>query len=198
MEGMSDFSDASIIRSINEGGRNLESAMSHLYLKHACRRQIFAFILKRKGSKEDAEDIFQDGIRFLIMQVRTNKYTGSGELGGYLFGICKNLWFKRFKRISREEDLSQVDTEAQADESNPELYMVEKDRSEQIKQFMSVLSPACIQVLQLWQLGYSMREIAVEMNYKTEGVVRKKKHLCVKKLMETLKKSPAWETWLRI
>lgn len=195
---MSDFSDASIIRSINEGGRDLESAMSHLYLNHSCRGHVFAFVLKRKGSKEDAEDIFQDGIRFLIMQVRANKYAASGELGAYLFGICKNLWFKRFKRIKREEDFEKLDTEAQIETYNPELHLVEKDRAEQVKQFMSVLSPACKQVLQLWQLGYSMREIAAEMNYKTEGVVRKKKHLCMKKLLDTLKKSPVWETWLRI
>ena len=133
---MSDFSDASIIRSINEGGKNLESAMRHLYLKHSCRSQVFAFVLKRKGSKEDAEDIFQDGVRFLIMQVRANKYAGSGELGGYLFGICKNLWFKRFKKIQREEDFESIDAEAYVADSDPELRLVEKDRAEQIKQFL--------------------------------------------------------------
>lgn len=195
---MSDFSDASIIRSINEGGKSLESAMRFLYLKHSCRAQVFAFVLKRKGSKEDAEDIFQDGVRFLIMQVRANKYAASGELGAYLFGICKNLWFKRFKKISRQEGLEGVDADRYVAESDPELHMLEKDRAEKIKQFMSVLSPACKRVLELWQLGYSMKEIAQDMEYKTEGVVRKKKHLCMKKLMDTLQKSPGWNNWLQV
>lgn len=193
---MSGFSDERIISSIQLGGLRLEKAMEYLYLKHGCRREVFVFIRKRGGSKEDAEDIFQDGIRFLIMQVRDGKYKYEGQLGAYLFGICKNLWFRRFKKISRNVAWEPGEEGDLYEESNPELDLLEKDRQEQIRKLMAGIGEACRKVLELWQLSYSMKEIAREMGYKTEGVARKKKHICLKKLLDILKEEPAWKTWL--
>lgn len=192
---MLEFSDIRIISSIKKGGLELEQSMRYLYLTHPCRQQVFSFVQKRRGSREDAEDIFQDGVRFLILQIRNDKYKFEGELGAYLFGICKNLWFKRFRRIAREEGLPDTYQEKLADET-PELSLMDKERKEQIEELLSGLGEACKKVLELWQLSYSMKEIAAAMGYKTDGVARKKKRLCMKKLLETLKKQPAWEAWI--
>ncbi|MEL6252330.1 MAG: sigma-70 family RNA polymerase sigma factor, partial [Bacteroidota bacterium] len=188
--------DDPFISSIKSGGRELEEGMKYLYLRHSCREMVFRFIQKRNGSREDAEDIFQDGIRFLILQVRAEKYHFSGELGAYLYGICKNLWYKRFKKMSREEALDERIYEEKQEEGDPELYLVSKDRQEKIKELMAGLGAACQKVLQMWQLSYSMKEIAVEMGYKNDAVARKKKRLCMKKLLDTLEKVPVWKSWI--
>lgn len=193
---MSDYSDERIISSIKSGGRELEEGMKFLYLRHSCREMVFRFIQKRNGSREDAEDIFQDGIRFLILQVRAEKYHAHGDLGAYLYGICKNLWFKRFKKISREEALDARAYEEKQEEGDPELDLVAKDRQEKIQELMSGLGAACQKVLQMWQLSYSMKEIAAELGYKNDAVARKKKRLCMKKLLEILEKAPVWKNWI--
>ncbi|MCB0641178.1 MAG: hypothetical protein KDC44_06040, partial [Phaeodactylibacter sp.] len=53
-----------------------------------------------------------------------------------------------------------------------------------------LLPEACRQVLKMWTLGYSMREIAANAGYKSDGVVRKKKRLCLVKLMQALQDQP--------
>ena len=61
---------------------------------------------------------------------------------------------------------------------------------------MTGLGAACQKVLQMWQLSYSMKEIAEELGYKNDAVARKKKRLCMKKLLEILEEAPAWKSWI--
>ena len=68
--------------------------------------------------------------------------------------------------------------------------MVEKEQEDTLSRLLESLGDKCKRVLELWQLSYSMKEIAVEMAYKSDGVARKKKRLCMKKLLEILDEKP--------
>ena len=171
--------------------------MTYIYLEHPCREQIISFILKREGSHEEAEDIFQDGIRILITQVQSGKYKGSGSLTGYLFGICRKLWYKRYQKITQSNKLISNLPKKETESNDPELIMISKDQQEKISVLMDQLGPSCRKVLELWKLNYSMREIAQALNYKNEAVARKKKRLCLKKLLDILEEQPQWKEWLK-
>jgi DNA-directed RNA polymerase specialized sigma24 family protein len=52
-------------------------------------------IRQNNGSKEDAEDIFQEAIIVLLQKIREADFVLTSSLKTYLFAISKNLWFKR-------------------------------------------------------------------------------------------------------
>lgn len=194
---MKEYSDQEVLTSIDAGGKSLENAMRFLYLKHGCRKQILAFIQNKGGSLEDAEDIFQDGIRYLVLQIRGGKYKAAGEIGAYLFGICRNLWYRRFRQIQREVDMPDQIEDELVFEEDPEQTLISKDRAQLLELIMADLGSTCRKVLELWKLSYSMKEIASALNYKNEAVARKKKRLCLVKLIGLIEDHPQMRHWLR-
>ncbi|MEZ4774537.1 MAG: sigma-70 family RNA polymerase sigma factor [Bacteroidia bacterium] len=184
-------SDEDIIRAIVKGGPDLEHVMRHLYREGVFRRQISHFVQSRGGSPEDAEDIFQDSIRNLIMSVRAGKYQGTGSIGGYLFGIGKNLWLKQFRTMHREGGINPQIVESDLREAqSPEIILVDRELEAEVDHLLGLLGDKCRKVLELWKLSYSMKEIAGVLGYKTEGVARKKKRLCMKHLLDILDQNP--------
>ena len=194
---MLQYSDNEIVEAIRQGGMEMERAMRFLYLDSPCREQVLKFVFSRNGVREDAEDIFQDGIRSLIQSIRADKYRGSGSLQGYLFGMCKNLWFKRFQKITRDQQYQNENVQSDFDQKSPETVLMGKEQEERITQLLGAIGTACKKVLELWQLSYSMKEIAEEMGYKTDGVARKKKRLCMKKLLDLLDQNPELKSFLK-
>ncbi|MCB0835489.1 MAG: sigma-70 family RNA polymerase sigma factor [Bacteroidetes bacterium] len=191
------YSDDEIITAIQNGGRELDKAMEFLYLHSPCREKVLTFVFSRNGSKEDAEDIFQDGIRSLILSIRGGKYRGTGSLQNYLLGMCKNLWFKRFQKIARDMKYQQEQIWKEQHTEDPEWILLEKEQEEELDSLLNALGDTCKKVLRLWQLSYSMKEIASELGYKSEGVARKKKRLCMKKLLEILDENPEIKNFLK-
>ncbi|MEL7531674.1 MAG: sigma-70 family RNA polymerase sigma factor [Bacteroidota bacterium] len=176
----------------------MDDRLRDLYLNQALWEKIWGFVRSRGGEKEDAEDIFQDGIRVLILNIRQDKYSFSGRVEQYLVGICRNLWFGRF----REKEKQALIRERQADsedgwEVDPEQSLISEEQKAKLEALLGQLPEACREVLELWQMGYSMKEIAAQTGYKNEGVARKKKHQCMAKLMAFLAEKPAWKDLIR-
>jgi RNA polymerase sigma factor (sigma-70 family) len=191
------LSDEEIIAAIKGGGRGLERAMEFLYLGSNCREKIMKFIYARNGTREDAEDIFQDGIRNLILSIRAGKYRARGSLQNYLLGMCKNLWFKRFQKIMRDDTYQKEQVVDEKYLIDPEAVMMGKEQEDVLNQLLASLGYKCKKVLEMWQLSYSMREIAAELDYSSEGVARKKKRLCMKKLLKILDEKPEVREFLQ-
>jgi len=157
-----------------------------------------SFVRSRNGSLEDAEDVFQEGIRLLILNVRAGKYKGEGSLAAYLFGVCKRLWYKRFQKMMRDASLENTAfPEAESRQKNPEELLLQAEQVQAIEALLASLGTSCRRVLEMWQLSFSMREIARELGYKNEAVARKKKRLCMVKLLEKLDEEPELLNFLK-
>ena len=168
----------------------MERAVHFLYHRGLNKEQIFAFIQSRSGSREDAEDVFQESMRTLILNIRMGKFTGVGSIQAYVFAICKNLWYKRFQRIRREQEYASTSTWVEEEVETPESLLVDHDHLELMHQILDRLGSRCRDVLEYWQMGYSMEEIAIKVGYKGEHVARKKKSQCFRRLMDLLSTSP--------
>lgn len=174
------------------GGEELEQAIVRMYEDPACRGRVVKFVRSKGGTQEDAEDVFQESVRLAILGVRGGKYAGTGSLAAYVFGVSRNLWYKRFQqkvRLRLTEDSSAQATVPEAPE-DPEAGYLEEELRQHLNALLDQLSPKCREVLELWKLSYSMREIAERVGYKSEGVARKKKRLCLVKLIELLDANP--------
>lgn len=179
------YSDQEIIAAVKEGGVNLEKVMKYLYREEVLSRSVMAFVQQMNGNKEDAEDVFQDSIIHLIMNIRKNQFRGESTMKTYFTKIAKNLWLQKYRmkrnrsRLLEEKPIAKIENE----KSGEQLFIY-KEQSAFVKQLLSQLGETCQKVLSFWGLSYSMKEIAEELGYKSEGMARKKKHQCMKQLIQ--------------
>ncbi len=182
--------DDQLSSSINQGGDMLWGVLEELQLDQDIMNQLVVFVTTKGGNKSDAEDILQEGIRNVMLNVRSGKYRGTGSLKAYLMVICKNLWLTQFNRklhLNRIKEGLNPDVRT---EESPETQLFWNERATMLKNVLEQIGDICKEILGLWSMGYSFREIGEKTNRK-EGAARKQKHSCFKKLMIFLKNNPA-------
>lgn len=185
--------DTDLIESIKRGGSACDQAIAYLYRSYVDR--IVQFVLSHQGSAEEAKDVFQDAIISLLTGIREEKFAGQSSLYTYLYAISKNLWYKRFNRSVRAD--AYRNSLEEGTEAGPDLYLVADDQQQQIHQLLGNLKDKCREVLLLWAQKYAMKEIAEQLGYRNEQVVRNKKNLCLKELKAQVKQHPAVRSLIR-
>jgi RNA polymerase sigma-70 factor (ECF subfamily) len=109
------------IRSARQGD---EYAFLAIYHRH--RRSVFQFAWRMTRSQSAAEDIVQECFLALMQGAAFN--SGRGELRTYLYGIARNLVFRRLKISEREAEES-IDIPAAIDTLDD---LISAERSELI------------------------------------------------------------------
>jgi len=158
---------------------------------------IRSYVLSNSGSSDDATMVFHDSIIDFIKKVFTDhSFELSSTVDSYIFGIAKNKWYgilksRKFKSDSLDEVLVREGEETIFANIN------QKEKSAILKNVLQRLSGNCREVLMYWAGGYSMEEIAIILNYKSAGMARKKKCLCMKELVDWLEEHPHLKNELR-
>lgn len=181
------YTDEALIKAIREGGAACDDAMEFLYRRHV--EQIISFITSRNGSREEAKDIFQDALVSLLVSIREGKFAGKSALNTYLYAISKNLWYRRFNRSVREDGYKNAGNEDEFD-ITPEVSIMDADQRDLVRNLLDSLKAKCREVLVRWAEKYSMKEIAEELGYQNEQVVRNKKNHCLSELKELIRNHP--------
>lgn len=155
------------------------------------RKEFLSWAYKTYGVlEEDSTDCFQDA---MIVFYRNTKNGKLNELHSsvktYLFSIGKNLLFRKLKDKNRHLPLNESIYQ-EADNHNlefPELYhgfSIENKVAEMVKK----LKDPCKSILKyFYYRGFSMDEIAQEMNYKNASTVKAQKVRCIKELQGLIK-----------
>jgi RNA polymerase sigma-70 factor (ECF subfamily) len=183
------YSDEWIVSSILKGGRKAEEAMAFLLKKH--HGSVLQFVRTRNGSTEDAEDVLQDAVTQLILNIRKGTFKGESSLHTYLFGISKRLWFKRFRKIRRDDDYRNDPENPDSGSSrDPEGFLIDKEQKNLLSDLFDRLKPKCKEILFLWAMSYSMTEIAEKVEYGSPQVAMNKKNKCLKELTGLIGENP--------
>ncbi len=143
-----------------------------------------------KATEEQAKDAFQEAVLDFHQNVITGHLTElSSTIKTYLFQIGKHKLLNLQKKESR---LAYHDNLQLIQNGEVEKYMEEENRvytQEQITKAIDKLPQDCQQVLKLYYFNeYDMESIAREMNYKNADTAKSKKSVCMKNLMNELKK----------
>lgn len=187
---MNSHSDEDIIKGIQAGGRKLEKMVQHLYNRADLKDSITNLIKNHKGSTEDAEDILQEGMSLFVVNIRKNKFQIKSTLKTYLTGICKHLWYNLHRKKETEAKKKSAILSVATLDHTPEDLTVIQEQTVLLAEVLSKLGEKCKEVLGLWSLGYSMKEIATKTGYANDNVVSKTKHKCQKQLVQYLKDRP--------
>ncbi|MEM7375571.1 MAG: sigma-70 family RNA polymerase sigma factor [Bacteroidota bacterium] len=182
------YTDQELFAAIQGGGKACDQAIQYLYKKHL--EKICKFVTGRNGSREEAKDVFQDAIVNLLVGIQEGKFEQKSSLGTYLYAISKNLWYRRFNRSLKQDNLESAGVSEEIEDGTPEILLMEDHQREMLGDLLSHLKPKCKEVLTLWSQRFSMKEIASQLAYSNEQVVRNKKNHCLKELKEMVRKNP--------
>ena len=178
------------IEQIRKGGPELNQVMNKIYGESGIRDACMQYLIYKGASRMDAEDVFQEGIRSFLINARKEEFELTSNLKTYIIAICKYVWLGRLRKHSREFSSDDDHSQTMIEEDTPEEHLILEEKKTKLQEVLSELGEKCKQVLGLWSLSYSMAEIAEKTGYKSDAVVRKKKHQCMKGLTELLKQRP--------
>ncbi len=156
---------------LKEGKINL--AMKSLYKVFP---SIKTYITKNSGSKEDAEDIFQESIFILYEKVQKENMNFNQGIHAYLMTISKNLWYNQLRKIKKGNELN-----FEPSDEIEDLELEDKKYNLSEKAFKS-LGEKCQELLLLfYYYKKSMQEIAKKLDFSNEKVAKNQKYKCLEK-----------------
>jgi RNA polymerase sigma factor (sigma-70 family) len=183
-------SDEEIVKAILYGGEEREAALERLYGDEGCKKKVSLFVRSNKGNNADGKDLFHDGLIIADRNIRMLKFRGESSLHHYIYSVCKYLWLNKLKkkrRISYSDKEEKLDMPVLID---PESIYLDNELKGNISDALDLLGVKCKNVLELWKLNYSMKEIAEILDIKSEGMARKTKHQCYQKLLKLIEENP--------
>lgn len=174
------------IRILDQIRKGDEEALVTLYRTN--QKQIAAFVMRNHGTKDDTEDLLQEGLVILWERVRTGSYEHTSRISTFIFGIVKNLWMRRLARARREIVASVEDDPPPSNALSPLEELIESEESARIASALETLGDPCKKLLLLyyWE-EISMDEIAARLGFANADTVKSKKYQCKKALQKLLK-----------
>jgi DNA-directed RNA polymerase specialized sigma24 family protein len=165
-----------------------DKVMDELFRDVRIRANTQKFILANGGERDDAETVLCDSIVNFVKNCYKEGFEIRSTIENYLFGVTKNLWFKTIRE--RKPTISMDHAPEGLEDDNPEILLIESDRKKKLEIILQKMDEKCRQVLTLWAKDMKMQAISKVLNYSSAEVVRKKKHLCLKRLIEIVQLHP--------
>jgi RNA polymerase sigma factor (sigma-70 family) len=152
------------------------------------------YIRSNSGNNEDAEDIFQRALLHITTKYKVSNIEPLNNFEWYLYGICKNMWLKELSY--RKKRGSKVEVREFSDEPMAKtiaLEILENDRWEVYHRNFNLLSDNCKKVMSLYLKKYKQKDIAKELGYNSETVVRQRVFKCKSKLIKLIHKDSVYK-----
>lgn len=147
-------------------------------------------VMKRYGTNEDVEDIFQDAMILLYHQLRyKNLNLPNVSVHTYFIGICKNLWRNQFRKIKSLEHLELIEKHTTDYSESIDDLIVKNEKKQLLNKHFNKLPTSSKNILTLILEGRSTKDIALITGY-SEGYTRKKRSISKNSLLQLICKDP--------
>ncbi len=193
---MKQISDAEVIEMLKSLDEQRKKA-GLTYLHQRVYKTVRSFILRSRGSEQDAEDFFHEGLIAFYMMVRKDKLGPEVNVEAYLYTICRNMWNKNIMKKPRQLELSEEYNNIVSEDLQLKT-LLSNERSVLIKQLLESLGEECHKILVHFYFDrLSMKEIVAQLNISGEAVAKNKKSNCMKKLRTIVLDSPFYNNLLK-
>jgi RNA polymerase sigma-70 factor (ECF subfamily) len=163
--------------------RNEGKALEKFYI--ASREGFIKWAMKNfKCDEYEITDTYQDAVTILYENVVSGRYTkGESSLKTYLYGIAKNLFYKKIEKARRVAAITY-----DLPDATIAFFEVENELDQKLaaaqRAFEAMREP-CKSILNFFYYHkLSMTEIALKLGYKSDQVVKSQKVRCLKSLRE--------------
>jgi RNA polymerase sigma factor (sigma-70 family) len=171
--------DLEIIEEIQRGNR--EVGLKILYKEFP---KVKIKIISTGGTKEIAQEIFNDSLLLLVEKVEHPGFELTSKLTTYLFGIARLLWMNELRRKNKRQELEWSDALIVTNEDLE--YDEEKERKLlAIENIMNSISAKCKQLFKLFYYhNESMKFIAEKLNFSSVNSAKTQKYKCLEKAIQ--------------
>jgi RNA polymerase sigma factor (sigma-70 family) len=184
------YTDAELIAAIGDAN-NLNKAILFLYQQYS--ETTSSFIIGYGGSRQDAEDVFQETVVSFIEIVKKGKYRMEASIKTFLVSVARNIWLNEVKKRERSghrEKQFELGRDQKVEDVGQQIGDLEKKR--QLRDLVYQLGEPCRKILLLFYYeNLSMKEIVDHLPYENEQVVRNKKYKCLQQLTGLIKGNPS-------
>jgi RNA polymerase sigma factor (sigma-70 family) len=196
MEAVKNFSDSELVDNLRSG-RRLDESIKAIYRNYF--QSLSWYVMNNNGTRQDAEDIFQDVVLSFIELVQKDKFRGESTVKTFLFSLNRHTWLNELKRrgraLAREEKYEKGQERTELDISH---LVVEKEDRNKVMDVMGKLGETCRKILLLFYYeNRSIGEILETLHYENEQVVRNKKSKCLKQLSAMIDEDPLLKQTLK-
>jgi RNA polymerase sigma factor (sigma-70 family) len=159
-------------------------------------RMVEDLVLRLNGTRNDAQDVFQEGLLVLVKKLREPGFRLTAKLSTYLYAINRNLWLKMNGKSGREVSYEPGDLgNFVFAENDPSPLTAEAEDAliNTMNEKLQELEEGCRSVLMLaFYQQCSHAEIADRLGY-AEAFVKVKKFRCLEYLRKLLKNTPPFK-----
>ena len=109
------------------------------------------YILSNSGTKDDAQDIFQNALVALYSNTQKPSFELTSSISTYIFSISKNLWLKELRRKKNDSDepLSENIIQEEGDFPQKEALISKVEKA------LNSLSENCKRLIELYPVSYT-------------------------------------------
>lgn len=151
-----------------------------------------SFVVSNKGRQEDAQDVFQDALVYLIYVYKENAIEIK-SFEAYLFTICKNIWKRRLK--NKKEHLVKDGIYSITDKiTQTSVFILEQKREDLYTKSFAKLSENCRSILSLYFNTMNYEDLLNTFSYNSTDVARHRVFKCRKKLIQLIKQDKQYRT----
>jgi len=196
MEVVRNLPDEEIISGLKTGKR-AEEMIRSLYRGYF--ESLSWYVMNNSGSRQDAEDIFQEVLVSFIELVQQDKFRGESTVKTFLYSLNRYSWLNELKRrgraLAREEKYEKGQEQVEMDAGHA---IADREGKAEVLKVVADLGDTCKKILLLFYYeNLSMKEILDQTDYESEQVVRNKKYKCLKQLEQMVNANPALRETLK-
>lgn len=142
--------------------------------------KVETLILSKGGSKEEAQDIFQEALIVFCKKVKQTDFKLTASIDTYLYSVSRLLWKNESRKKGRQvtEGLEgQLPAGEEEDLSN---FLEQEERIKKAESVIAGLSERCQEILVLfYHKAMRMAAIAQKMGFSSEKVAKNQKYKCL-------------------
>lgn len=158
------------------------SALTEFYTENY--GKIKRYVIQNSGTEDDAKDVFQEALTIVYLNVVNGKFKGESSVSTYFFSIVKNLWLLKLRK-TRSKSFLAFGTVGDRETSTPTVEVNHHILSNAINE----LDENCRKILvSFYYEQRSMAELMKIFDLGSEQAAKNKKHHCLIKLMEIVKR----------
>jgi len=165
-----------------------QKAFTRLYKYFSAIRKM---IRENGGSKEDAEDIFQEALIIFSRKCEDPSFALTATASTYLFSVSRFLWNDELKKRGKvAAAMAAAGPDQLHDFGDFGILIQQEEKFKKAESVLSKIGEKCLQLLKFFYLeNKSMKEIASKMEMSSEKIAKNQKYKCLERAKESYRQS---------
>lgn len=182
-------SDQQLVNRLRERDNQAFELLYHFYYPVVER-----FVLRNSGTRDHAQDVFQETILVLLDKVPAADFELTSSLKTYILAISQNLWLKRLRQAGRLVRAELTEVEALLPPAEPAAFGAERaaEAQRRAQGLLARITARCQALLRALFFGQqSIEAVMAENHYTSVHNAQNQKYKCLEQARRGGRSHPA-------